>query len=108
MDFIRLTIQSSHPWVGQPIKELTLPPDCLLVMIIRDKKTLVPQGDTVIRAGDMIAVSYTHLVVYKRQRHGYAVAILGQGHRGAGSRSGWRADDYLVGAGGVQSAAIWH
>ncbi len=57
VDFIRLTIQPSHPWAGQPIKELTLPPDCLLVMIIRDKQTLVPQGDTVIRAGDMIVLS---------------------------------------------------
>lgn len=30
-------------------------------------------------------------------RHVYAAAISGQGHRGAGSRSGWRADDYWLG-----------
>lgn len=57
VDFIRLTIQPNHPWTGQPIKQLTLPPDCLLVMIIRNSETLVPQGDTIICAGDVIVLS---------------------------------------------------
>lgn len=57
VDFIRLTIQPNHPWTGQQIKQLTLPPDCLLVMIIRDGETLVPQGDTIICAGDVIVLS---------------------------------------------------
>lgn len=57
VDFIRLTIQAGHPWVGQPIRQLILPPDCLLVMIIRQGETLVPQGDTVICAGDIIVLS---------------------------------------------------
>ena len=57
VDFIRLTMGEKHPWVGQPIKKLVLPPDCLLVMIIRDGHTLVPQGATVIHAGDIIVLS---------------------------------------------------
>ena len=57
VDFIRLTIQAGHPWVGQPIRQLILPPDCLLVMIIRQGETLVPQGDTVICADDIIVLS---------------------------------------------------
>ena len=57
VDFIRLTMGEQHPWVGQPIKKLVLPPDCLLVMIIRDAHTLVPQGDTIIHAGDIIVLS---------------------------------------------------
>ena len=57
VDFIRLTIKENHPWVGQAIWQLVLPPDCLLVMIIRGGETLVPQGDTVIHAGDVIVLS---------------------------------------------------
>ena len=57
VDFIRLTMSEKHPWVGLPIKQLVLPPDCLLVMIIRSGETLVPQGDTVIHAGDTIVLS---------------------------------------------------
>ena len=50
-------MSEKHPWVGLPIKQLVLPPDCLLVMIIRSGETLVPQGDTVIHAGDTIVLS---------------------------------------------------
>lgn len=57
VDFIRLTMSENHPWVGEAIKKLVLPPDCLLVMIIRQGHTLVPQGDTVIHAGDIIVLS---------------------------------------------------
>ncbi len=57
VDFIRLTMSEKHPWVGSMIKHLVLPPDCLLVMIIRQGQTLVPQGDTEIHAGDIIVLS---------------------------------------------------
>lgn len=57
VDFIRLKIQKNHPWAGQQIKDLILPPDCLLVMIIRNGQTLVPQGDTRISDGDIIVLS---------------------------------------------------
>ncbi len=57
VDFIRLKIQDGHPWVGHPIRQLVLPPDCLLVMIIRQGETLVPQGDTIICDGDVIVLS---------------------------------------------------
>ena len=57
VDFIRLTIKDGHPWAGQQIKNLVLPPDCLLVMIIRSGETLVPRGDTEICAGDVIVLS---------------------------------------------------
>lgn len=57
VDFIRLKIQKNHPWAGQQIKDLMLPPDCLLVMIIRNGQTVVPQGDTHISDGDIIVLS---------------------------------------------------
>lgn len=57
VDFIRLAIKDKHPWAGQRVKNLLLPPDCLLVMIIRHGETLAPRGDTEICAGDVIVLS---------------------------------------------------
>lgn len=38
--------------VGQEIKSLDLPSDCVLVAILRDKQVLIPRGDTMLQAGD--------------------------------------------------------
>ncbi|MEG0753019.1 MAG: potassium/proton antiporter [Angelakisella sp.] len=57
VQFIKLTIYPSHPWVNKKIKNITLLPDFLLVLILRGKEKIVPNGSTVIRAGDLVVLS---------------------------------------------------
>lgn len=56
IDFITAEIDSSHKWVGKKIKEIDFMPSVLLVLIIRDNKNLIPNGDTVIQNGDRIVL----------------------------------------------------
>ena len=51
--FIQIRIQEGHPWAGQPVRALSLPPRILLVMVLRGAETLTPGGDTVLCAGDV-------------------------------------------------------
>ncbi|MGN0483363.1 MAG: potassium/proton antiporter [Lachnospiraceae bacterium] len=57
VEFVKISISKHHPWINQKVKEITSLPDLLFVLILRDKKRLVPNGDTVIRQGDVIVLS---------------------------------------------------
>lgn len=57
LQFIKLEISDIHPWQGNRIKDLNLPPDTLLVMILRENETIVPNGETVILQGDIAILS---------------------------------------------------
>lgn len=54
---IRTEIPQAHPWAGKHIEELNLVVDTLVVMIKRGDCTLIPRGDTVIQAGDVLILS---------------------------------------------------
>lgn len=56
MRFIMITAESSHPWVGKPIKDVTLPPEFLIVTVIRNGEIVIPRGDTVLMADDHIVI----------------------------------------------------
>jgi cell volume regulation protein A len=57
VEFVRISIEESHPWVNYQVKDISLIPDLLLVLILRGKQRVVPNGDTVILAGDEIVLS---------------------------------------------------
>ena len=54
--FIHLKVNSEHPWIGQKISQLPLPPGLLLAVILRRGDTIVPRGDIVIERGDQLVL----------------------------------------------------
>lgn len=57
VNFIELVIAPKNPWIDKKIKEIILPPGLLIVLILRDKKRVVPNGKTVIRENDIVILS---------------------------------------------------
>lgn len=57
IDFIKVHLDQSHPWTGQSLKDLLLPNDLLVVMIARGGQNIVPQGDTLLLAGDLLVIA---------------------------------------------------
>ena len=53
-------IPALSPAVGQYIKDLSLPDDCVIAGIIRDGKMVVPRGMTMIAAGDEVLAVTDH------------------------------------------------
>jgi len=41
---------------GKKVRDLSLPPDCILVSIRRSDETIVPRGNTVLQAGDVVEI----------------------------------------------------
>ncbi len=56
LKFIRLKVGEGHPWADSKVMDLPIPPGLILAVIQRDKETIVPRGDTVIRLGDVIVL----------------------------------------------------
>jgi CIC family chloride channel protein len=51
---LEVDVSGQHPFVGKLVQEIaaTLPRDCILVSIRRDKRVIIPHGDTTIQKGD--------------------------------------------------------
>lgn len=57
LQFIKLSISDAHPWQGCVVKDLNLPPDTLLVMVLRGNANIIPNGKTLILQGDIAILS---------------------------------------------------
>ena len=53
----RFQVGERHPWAGKRVRECHLPADALVVMLRRGSENLIPNGDTVIRPGDLLVLS---------------------------------------------------
>ena len=50
-------MEKGHPWIGKQIRDLMIPPELLVVSIIRDDQISMPRGDTVIEEEDVLVLS---------------------------------------------------
>ncbi len=55
-----IIIRKQHPWVGAKIDEIDISRHSIIVLIKRRSRTLIPNGNTVLRAGDKLFM-YTQL-----------------------------------------------
>lgn len=57
LHFIELVLAPEHPWTGKKLRDLRLPPDLLIVMLLREGKSILPSGSTGLAAGDHVIIS---------------------------------------------------
>lgn len=53
---VEARIGSSSSLIGKEIRDLTLPPDCVVVSILRGDEVVFPKGQSMITEGDEILV----------------------------------------------------
>ncbi len=52
VNYIQFTITCDHEYCNKMIKDITLPPNSLIVNLNRDTESIVPKGDTLLKEGD--------------------------------------------------------
>jgi len=57
VQFIKLALSENHPWINKKIMELTLPPDTLIVIILRGANKIIPSGATTLLEDDICVLS---------------------------------------------------
>ena len=53
-ELVKVTLTESAPAAGKEVKDLDLPPDCLLVAVVREEQVLIPHGTTTLLPGDSV------------------------------------------------------
>lgn len=56
LQFVVSEVGEDHPIANRQVKELTFPPELLLVMIIRRGESLIPSGNTKLLVGDKLVI----------------------------------------------------
>jgi trk system potassium uptake protein TrkA len=55
---VRVDLPDDSAVINKEVKDIQLPPDAVLVSIVRQEEVIVPKGDTVLKAGDdLIAIT---------------------------------------------------
>lgn len=57
VEFVKISVKNNHPWANQKVKNISLPPGLLLVLILRGEKRIIPNGNTTMLVGDKIVLS---------------------------------------------------
>lgn len=54
INFIRFKVEEGHIWCGKRVMDIILPPGSILVHMIHNGYRMVPKGNTVLEAGDVL------------------------------------------------------
>ncbi len=57
VQFIQIQVPEGHIWEGKTLREVALPPDLLVILVVRGREKLVPNGNTVLQPGDLLILS---------------------------------------------------
>lgn len=57
IQFIEFRMKHEHPWINSRVKDILLPPDSLLVLILRGGERIIPRGNTKILEDDTLVLS---------------------------------------------------
>ena len=50
-------IRPNHPWLNKPLWKISIPAGCLIVLILRDGVSIIPEGKDILREGDVIVTA---------------------------------------------------
>ena len=56
VQFVEFLIPSGHSWAGQFIRDITTPPETLIILVERNGEKVLPNGDTKIQVGDRVVI----------------------------------------------------
>jgi CIC family chloride channel protein len=57
VDIEELLVAPGAPCAGKAVKAIPWPPDSILVTLRRGRDVIIPHGDTILQAGDMLVVA---------------------------------------------------
>ncbi len=80
--FVKIVVGENHPWAGKHLRECVMPREFLIVLILRGSDVVVPSGETVVHAGDLLVTAAPEFE--NREEFGLFEEYLGEGHPWAG------------------------
>ena len=82
--FITSAVNHGHSWCGKKLRDIVLPPQLLLTVVMRGNEQIVPDGDTVIHEGDVLVLAGQHFA--ERSDMNLREIVVGEEHPWVGDR----------------------
>ena len=82
VSFVKVVVGENHPWAGKRLKQCVMPREFLVVLILRGEETIVPNGETVVNAGDLLVTAAPEFE--NRDSFGMFEEYIGKSHAWAG------------------------
>ena len=57
IDFIKIHVELGHRWCGKTLRQVAMPSELVVTMVVRDGQTIVPDGDTRLQEGDLLVLA---------------------------------------------------
>lgn len=80
--FVRIRVGKDHAWFGKKLKDAVMPEGFLILLVLRNKRTFVPDGRTTVMDGDILVAAAP--AFEKNDEFGMYDEYIGKSHEWAG------------------------
>lgn len=80
--FVRIRVGKDHAWYGKKLKDAVMPEGFLILLVLRNKRTFVPDGRTTVMDGDILVAAAP--AFEKNDEFGMYDEYIGKSHEWAG------------------------
>lgn len=84
VSFVKVVVGENHPWAGKKLKQCVMPREFLVVLLLRGEEVIVPNGNTLVNAGDVLVTAAPEFENY--EDFGMFEEFIGKNHPWAGKK----------------------
>ena len=84
VSFVKIVVGKNHPWSGRRLRECVMPREFLVVLLLRGEDVIVPNGNTVVNAGDVLVTAAPEFE--NREEFGMFEEYIGKNNPWTGKR----------------------
>ena len=79
VSFIKLNVGGNHPYAGKKLRDAGIPRELLVVLVVRGREEILPDGETDIRNGDLLIIAAPSF--QNTARAVFREIYIGRGHK---------------------------
>ena len=84
VSFVKVIVGENHPWAGKRLKQCVMPREFLVVLLLRGEEVIVPNGNTLVNAGDVLVTAAPEFE--NREDFGMFEEFIGKNHAWVGKK----------------------
>ena len=84
VSFVKVVVGENHPWAGKKLRQCVMPREFLVVLLLRGEEVIVPNGNTLVNAGDVLVTAAPEFE--NREDFGMFEEFIGKNHAWAGKK----------------------
>ena len=84
VSFVKVVVGENHPWAGKKLRQCVMPREFLVVLLLRGEEVIVPNGNTLVNAGDVLVTAAPEFE--NREDFGMFEEFIGKNHAWTGTK----------------------